>query len=237
MKIKAVLFDLDGTLLPMEQDEFIKAYFGALSKKLITHGYSPDVLVDTIWKGTAAMVKNTGEKTNEQVFFEVFQSVFRDRALTDKHLFDEFYEQDFDREVRSSCGYNPHAYEAVMAIKNMGYRVALATNPLFPPSATQSRIAWAGFSTSDFELYTTYENSRFCKPNLDYYREVMAKLGVTGEECVMVGNDVGEDMIAEQLGMKVFLMSEFLINKKNKDISMYPQGDFEALVEYIKGLN
>ena len=34
MNIKAVLFDLDGTLLPMDQDIFVKSYFGLLAKKL-----------------------------------------------------------------------------------------------------------------------------------------------------------------------------------------------------------
>ena len=52
----------------------------------------------------------------------------------------------------------------------------------------------------------------------------------------MVGNDVGEDMIAQQLGMKVFLLTDCIINKEEKDIAKYPQGSFEELKEYISGL-
>ena len=236
MKIKAVLFDLDGTLLPMDQDTFIKAYFGALVRMLAPHGYDPKTLVDAIWQGTAAMIKNNGEKLNEEAFFEVFRGYYGDRAYTDKHLFDEFYENDFDREVRPSCGYDAEAYPAVKQIRDMGYRVILATNPLFPSSATESRMSWVGFSPSDFELFTTYENSRHCKPNLDYYRDILEKIGLSGEECLMVGNDVGEDMIAEQLGMKTFLVTRDLINKQGKDISVYPRGDLSDLIEYIKTL-
>ena len=110
---------------------------------------------------------------------------------------------------------------------------ALATNPLFPATATEQRIGWAGLSPNDFELYTTYENSNYCKPNLDYYRAVMNKLSVTPEECLMVGNDVGEDMIATDLGASVFLLTDCLINKENVDISVYPNGNFDALLNYI----
>lgn len=237
MKIKYVLFDLDGTLLPMDQDKFISTYFRALVKKLAHYGYSADSLVDAIWKGTAAMVKNNGDRKNEEVFFEVFRGIYGDRAESDKHLFDEFYANDFDREVRPSCGYDPEAYTTVRQIKDMGFGVVLATNPLFPASATESRISWAGFSTSDFELYTTYENSYHCKPNPDYYKDILESIGAKGEECLMVGNDVDEDMIAEKLGMKVFLLTECMINKHNKDIAVYPRGDFSDLLKYIKELD
>ena len=89
----------------------------------------------------------------------------------------------------------------------------------------------------DFEIFTTYENYHFCKPNLNYYREVVERLGVKPEECLMVGNDVGEDMVTEELGMKVFLMPADLINKVGKDISKYPQGNFEDLLVFIQEMN
>ena len=109
----------------------------------------------------------------------------------------------------------------------------LATNPLFPAIATESRIRWAGLNKDDFELYTTYENSCFCKPNLDYYREILSRLGLQPEECLMVGNDVGDDMVARELGMQVFLLTDCLINKTNADLSQYPHGGFDELMAYI----
>ena len=42
MSIKMILFDLDGTLLPMDQNHFVKTYFGALAKKLAPLGYDPE---------------------------------------------------------------------------------------------------------------------------------------------------------------------------------------------------
>ena len=85
----------------------------------------------------------------------------------------------------------------------------------------------------EFEFYTTYENIYFCKPNLDYYREVLRRVGLSAEDCLMVGNDVGEDMIAAELGMKVFLLTDCLINKGNADINQYPHGDFDDLKTYV----
>ena len=122
-------------------------------------------------------------------------------------------------------------------VKACSLRTALATNPIFPRAATERRIAWAGLDTSDFELVTTYENSRFCKPNPDYYRDVMQALGVCPEECLMVGNDVAEDMVVKTLGCRVFLLTNDLINPQNIDISVYPNGNFEDLIAFIKNLN
>lgn len=236
MKITTILFDLDGTLLPMDNDEFTKGYFKMLVKKLAPYGYEPQKLIDGIWSGTAAMVKNDGTKTNEQAFWEKFSEVFGEKALADKTLFDEFYENEFQN-AKAICGYNPKAAIAVHTIKEMGFRIALATNPIFPSAATESRISWAGFDPNDFELYTTYENIGYCKPNPDYYREIARRLGVSPEQCLMVGNDVTEDMEAAQnAGMSVFLLTDCLINKERKDISAYPRGSFEQLIDFANKL-
>lgn len=230
--ITTVLFDLDGTLLPMDQDVFVKDYFGRIAAKVSPAGYDPKQLIDTIWRGTAVMVKNDGSKTNEEAFWEYAVSVCGDKILRDMYLFDEFYEMEFDK-IRAVCGCHPAAAEIVHSLKDKGYRVALATNPIFPARATQWRIQWAGLQPEDFELYTTYENSSYSKPNPDYYRDVITRLNVKPEECLMIGNDVGEDMVAEQLGVKVFLLTDCMINKADADISVYPHGGFDDLKNFL----
>lgn len=233
MKLTTVLFDLDGTLLPMDNDAFTKGYFKLLAAKLTPHGYDARQLVDGIWAGTAAMVANDGSQSNEAAFWKKFAGIFGEKALADKPLFDEFYEKEFQT-AKGLCGLNPNAAIAVHTVKEMGLRVALATNPIFPAVATQSRIRWAGLEPEDFELYTTYENIGYCKPNQDYYREITTRLGVSPEECLMVGNDVTEDMIAGSIGMQVFLLTDCLINKERKDISVYPRGSFRQLIDFIE---
>lgn len=232
MSIKVILFDLDGTLLPMDQDYFVKSYFKLLAAKLAPFGYDPEKLIDSIWSGTGAMIKNDGKYSNEEVFWNHFKNIYGERITDDKKLFEEFYANEFQK-AKESCGYNEKAAKTIKELKNAGYRIVLATNPIFPSIATESRIRWAGLSTDDFELYTTYENSCHCKPNPQYYLDIIEKLGVNAEDCLMVGNDVTEDMIAGTLGMEVFLLTDCLINKNDDDISSYPNGSFDELIKYI----
>lgn len=233
MSVTTVLFDLDGTLLPMDQEVFVKAYFGGLAKRLAPYGYEPKQLIDGIWKGTAAMVKNDGSKRNEDAFWDTFTTLFGEKAKADTPHFDAFYREDFDS-VAASCGHSPKAREVVDLLHANGIRTVLATNPIFPAIATEKRIRWAGLTPEDFVLYTTYENSSHCKPNPDYYRDILSQLGLRPEECIMVGNDVGEDMVARTLGLKVFLLTDCLINKHGEDVSQYPNGDFDALIAFLK---
>ena len=235
MSIKAVLFDLDGTLLPMDQDKFVGAYFKLLTARLATIGYDPKVFGDCLYKGVAAMVMNDGTCLNEKRFWDVFTAMFGEEAMKDKPFVDEFYRTEFNQ-VQQSCGYSSMAKEIVNTVRARGLRPILATNPLFPAMATENRMRWAGLEPEDFEYYTVYDNSHYCKPNPKYYLEILEKIGCKPEECVMVGNDVGEDMLVEELGMKTFLLTDCLINKKNVDISKYEQGSFEELKAFIENL-
>lgn len=232
MKTKAVLFDLDGTLLPMDAEAFAKAYFGGLAKAMAVRGFEPQKFIQSIWKGVGAMVKNTGVRTNENAFWDAFALIYGEGVRENEPYFEAYYREHFD-EVEKACFPTPKAKQIVDKIKNKGVTVALATNPVFPQIATKKRMKWAGLEEGDFALYTTYENSTHCKPNLDYYRDILALLGLKGEECIMVGNDVDEDMVAEELGMKVFLLTDCLLNKSGKDIGVYPHGNFDDLDKFI----
>ena len=235
MLISTVLFDLDGTLLPMDQDVFAKTYFSAIAKDLAPLGYDPEAVVKGIWTGTKAMIQNDGKKTNETVFWETFATIFGDRVYEDKPTFDRFYIERFDH-ISTVCGHDDRAAEVIRLCHNQGRKTVLATNPIFPRIATEKRMRWAGLKSEDFELFTTYENSRYCKPNLTYYTTLLETLGLSPEACLMVGNDVGEDMIARKLGMKVFLLTDCIINRKEEDISAYPHGNFDELITFLKDL-
>ena len=233
VRFDMVLFDLDGTLLPMDQDQFVKAYFGLLAKKLAPLGYEPKALIDGIWTGTAAMVKNDGLITNEQAFWNRFCQLFGEKARQDEPVFDAFYRNEF-QQVQQVCGYTPDAARVIAKVKEKGLPVALATNPIFPAVATESRIRWAGLTPEGFVHYTTYENSRFCKPNPAYYRELLDKLGLEPENCLMVGNDVGEDILpAKAVGMQTFLLTPCLINRGQRDIGEFHRGGFAELKEFL----
>ncbi|MBQ7355265.1 MAG: HAD family hydrolase [Clostridia bacterium] len=233
MSFTTVLFDLDGTLLPMDQDLFTKHYFKGLCVKMAPYGYDPDGLIAAIWSGTKAMIMNDGSRTGEAAFWDRFASLLGEDVREREPDFADFYANEFQA-VQKTCGFNPEAGRIVRDLKAAGYRVVLATNPLFPAIATESRVRWAGLDPADFELVTTYDNSSFCKPNPAYYQEILDKIGATAEECIMVGNDVKEDMVAaSKLGMRTFLLTDCLLNNDELDTSGYPQGGFAELRAYL----
>lgn len=235
MAITTVLFDLDGTLLPMDQDLFAMTYLKGLAKRAAPAGYDPKAFTDAVWKGTEAMIRNDGSCLNETRFWQTFTSLMGEKALADIPLFDAYYREDFDS-VRAVCGFQPAAREIIDLVKAKGLTPVLATNPFFPAIATQKRVRWAGLEPEDFACITTYENSCFCKPNPNYYRELLEKLQLTPEECVMIGNDAYEDTAAAQLGIPVFLLTDCLLNKKNLDYSQYPHGGIPKLKAFIENL-
>lgn len=230
------IFDLDGTLLPMpDQEHFLNTYFNALSLKFIPLGYDPKELIKAVWIGTKAMIDNDGTMTNEQRFWSVFCAIMGEEARELEDRFDDFYRNEFI-EAKKATSSHPLVPECIRLLKEKGYTLILATNPLFPQVATHARLGWAGLAPSDFERITTYENSSYCKPNLEYYKEILQLCGKQPSECIMVGNDVREDMCVAKLGMDVFLLKDCLICPEGEDISWMTQGGFEELLSFIQEL-
>ncbi len=230
--IKTILFDLDGTLLPMDQDEFVKYYFGYLAKTMEPYGYEKDALIKAIWTGTAAMTANDGSCTNEERFWQTFKDITGRTRESEEERFYAFYQTVFQK-ARNACGFNPLSADTVRKLKEKGYDLVLATNPLFPKVATESRIRWAGLQPEDFMDYTTYENCTYCKPNVRYYEEICRKLNLDPKECMMVGNDAAEDLPAADLGMEIFIITDCLINSKNIDLTDIPKGSFEDFQKHM----
>lgn len=233
--IKTILFDLDGTLLPMEADTLIKADLSGICVRLAHHGYGASNLGKAFQKAMIAMIHNQGQITNEEAFWHSFCEVFGDSVLNDKELISHAYAEEF-LTLKEHCGFNPQASECMLEIRKMGYPVILATNPVFPPKMTHARIRWAGLDPQMFDYITTFDNSSYCKPNPAYYADLLQTLNLKAEECIMVGNDTSEDLAAQQVGIRVFLITDCLINRDNKDISHIPHGSFPDLMNYIRGL-
>ncbi|MDD5822966.1 MAG: HAD family hydrolase [Firmicutes bacterium] len=235
MTIKAVLYDLDGTLLPMNTESFVQIYFETLAKKMAESGFGAEVKA-AMGEGMQAMLDNDGSRTNEEVMLEVFRKYFEGEKFDQiNQAFMDYYKNEFAA-TREACRREPAAAETVEMVRNLGLKQVVATQPIFPAVATMQRVAWSGCDHSMFDRITTYENSSHAKPSLDYYREILDKQGLQPEECLMVGNNTDEDMVVTELGMKVFLLTEELLNRSGKDINQYPHGDFEDLKAYIKNI-
>jgi len=232
MTVKAILFDLDGTLLPIDLKTFQLTSGRLFCEKMVAHGYDPAKLGEAQWSGIHAMSSNDGSQLNRDVYFERMREIYGPELDKDIPLFFEYYEKEFNN-VKEICGFNPEAGPAVQKLKDMGFRLVMATNAWFPRAGIEARLRWAGVDADLFEFMTLMENSHFCKPNLGYYQEILDRLQLPAEECLMVGNDVQEDMVAEKLGMQLFLMTGDLINRDGSDVSSIPQGGFEELFQFI----
>ena len=211
-QITTVLFDLDGTLLPMELEQFTNTYFGLLAKKAAPFGFQPEPLVAAVWKGTFA-----GEMGEE--------------VLQLRPVFDGFYANEFHG-AKAACGENPLARRAIDGLKAKGYDVVLATNPIFPLVGVETRLSWIGLSLQDFSYVTAYENSSTCKPNPAYYAEILRKTGKRPQECLVVGNDATEDAAALEQGLELYLVTDCLLNPKGRDLSGIPQGSFQEFMAF-----
>lgn len=231
--IKAVLFDLDGTLLPMDQDKFLNGYFGMLGAKVQSVGYDAAFFLRGIKLGTYAMITNDGKKTNEEAFWDAFHAHYADRAAPPVGVLDEFYENDFHK-TAAFFGNTERSREMIDLCRKKGFLTALATNPVFPAIATRIRMGHVGLSPDDFALVTTYENSSFCKPNPAYFREILDELGLRPEECALIGNDAQEDGAAARLGVPVFLLEHSLIDRTGD--TALPRGSFEDAKIWLSNL-
>lgn len=236
MKKKAILFDLDGTLLPMDQDEFVRAYFNELAKKICPFGYEKRHVIDSIWDGINAMVKNDGRAANEDLFWAAFTKLMGEKALDLKDEFTSFYRNEFDK-VKTATGKNSLAAKAVKLAREKTGKVILATNPLFPACGVETRLRWIGLDLPDFDLVTTYENSTYCKPNPKYFKEILEKMDLAPEDCLMVGNDLKEDAeTSRKAGIEPFLVTDCLISS-GKELGPIQNGTFEDLIGFLKALS
>jgi FMN phosphatase YigB (HAD superfamily) len=86
----------------------------------------------------------------------------------------------------------------------LGLKVAIATNPIFPRDAVAERMRWAGIDDLRVHVVTTYEDMHATKPHTAYFSETATMLGVKPTSCVMVGDDRMLDMPAADVGMRTF---------------------------------
>jgi len=233
-----IMFDLDGTLLQFSQEEFIGAYFAELSKVFHKLGMDPKASIEAVWVGTKAMMKGGGDELNTQRFWQGFAQhlgLNAERRNVVEAACDSFYQNEFNA-VKSVLRPNDTAKRLVRKMASKGYGLVLATNPLFPLCAVESRLGWAGLESRDFRLVTHYANSKFCKPNPGYYREIFTRINKTPDCCLMVGNNPAEDMSVGVLGAQTYLVTDCLENEAGEDITQYRRGTLKEMEIYLTSL-
>lgn len=205
--LKAVLFDLDGTLLDIDLDMFIREYFAALGPVVaeVLGSATAEEGLAAVVAGTQAMSIPHPGITNREAFNAQFHAMTgADLDLEEFALpFERFYREVFPG-LRRDFGPVPGARGAVKLCLELGLKVAIATNPIFPRSAVLERMRWAGIEDLKVHAITAYENMHATKPQAAYFAETAAMLGTNPASCVIVGDDRALDMPAADLGMRTF---------------------------------
>lgn len=232
---KAVFFDLDGTLLPVDLDRMFGAYFEILRKSEIMSLIAKDTedAFRIFNEAAGIMMGNRGRDTNEDVFFAYIEKMTGKGKEIFSKPFDGFYTTVFDS-LSGLVQKNGIQRRIVNTVLAKGYKTVLATMPVFPLSAAVARLSWIGLYPHDFQYISHYGNSTYLKPHPEYYCEILRKMDLDGEDCIMVGNNIKEDMSAQNLGFDVFLVTGYEIGEFQRD--EYKNGDLSALLKWADDL-
>ena len=228
--MNTVLFDLDGTLLRISQEDFSNAFVATLCARFPEEQYGD--VVKQLWVVSKKMIENDGSVSNEVVLQRYFDEIYGENSSGLISELGSYYKNEFS-EIKKCMQETVEPKKLIQYLKSKGYTVVLATNPIFPLVGTKNRMSWLGLAPEDFDRITTFENSSYCKPNVKYYEEILAKINKNADECIMVGNDVEEDMCASELGMQTFLVKDYLIHRNKENKYTGKQGSFTDLCEYM----
>lgn len=231
--IRAVLFDLDGTLLQVDMKDFIPRYVMGLAegfKDLV----SPKKFKKTFLKGIRELIQGPADgTTNEERLMTVLTKDLSISAQEFRLRVDLFRGQGPDS-LAEMVSAIPDAKEAVEHCRLQGQKLVLATNPVFPLFMIDARRRWSGLDKTCFDYVTSYENSCYCKPSLAYFEEVTEKIDVPAEQCLMVGNDSSHDLAAMGVGMTTYLVDTYLVERPGRRWPSDYRGNHTDLLSFLQ---
>lgn len=235
MALTTLLFDLDGTLLPLDLDAFMKAYFEELTP-LVSHLIAPADFVRHVWSSTEDMIRNEDPAvTNIQAFLDSFLMATRSEEATFWPIFEAFYANGF-KKLRRLTQPTAISREICRTSLDKGYQVVIATNPIFPAEAIHERMSWAGIDDLPITFVTTMEEMHYCKPSPKYFIEILEHVDATPLDCMMFGNDVQEDGVAGKIGMQTYLVTDYLIDRGVGHLEFTHQGRLEDVLTFVNEL-
>jgi FMN phosphatase YigB (HAD superfamily) len=231
--MRTVLFDLDGTLLPMSLEHFTREYCKQLATYFsdLTDGKE---FVSHVLSATNAMMRNLEKRRNEEVFREHLQKIISGDTGIYMDRFSSFYDTAFLK-LKDTLQPNSYIADSIRTLKEAGYKLVIATNPIFPLKANLHRISWAGLNSEDFVYISSLERNCYCKPNIEFFTEVLSIIDEVPENCLMVGNDVQEDLVSKQLGMKTYLIEDHIIHRGGDILTDY-RGSYADFHHFVTQL-
>ncbi len=228
--IKAIFFDLDGTLLPMDENVFAMGYMSMLHEKVKDLGYTDKkMMMKSIYGGVGAMKLNDGSMSNYDAFWKYFATIYGDKVYDDLPVFSSFDANEL-KASKQFCEDNPLAKPIVEKAKELTGHAILSTNPIFPETATHVRLSFLGLTFEDFDFVTYYENYNYCKPNPKYFSSLLEKFDLKPEEVILFGNDTYEDAeCALMCGIKCYLVGNYVIQNP-KATHEFPHISMEEVI-------
>lgn len=207
--------DLDDTLLGNPMEVFIPAYLRALGNHLAEE-VDPELMVASMLEATQIMFQNhKPDQTLKETFDSHFYKAINIPQTSLQTQINQFYETVFPS-LKKHTQYLPEAQKFIDNALELGYRVGIATNPLFPKTAILQRLEWAGISDhhSHFVLIPSYETFHFAKPDPAFFAEFLTRIGWPIGPIIMVGNDPDHDIN----GSSLMGISSFWITNGEKNI-------------------
>ena len=204
--LKAVLLDLDNTLVLFNEQVFYQHYF-----ELIAPWFA-DIMPSNqvgprLLQATRALLENNGQAMNVEFFLDAFCAELPTSRARIWERFHEFYATDYDN-ISVPVRVPDQLCAVLDKLAACHLPLVVASNPVFPRIAQEKRLAWSGLGSDRFHLLTHIENMSYVKPRLGYFRQICTKLGLAPKECLMVGNDPSNDMAAGAAGLKTYLTTE-----------------------------
>jgi HAD superfamily hydrolase (TIGR01662 family) len=229
-----ILFDLDGTLLEIDKKAFHKEY----SKRLCMYFIDTcpiETMGDILTKGTMNMLRNDGSMTNKEAFVSHLEKVVGEETQEYMDNFNLFYENEFHKLAPLGKG-KVDMVKSIQVLKSKGYKLAIASNPMLPLTAMNHRVKWSELKPHDFELVSSFEKNHYTKPNPNFYKEMANSLNIDPNMCLMVGDDLNEDMVASTVGMKTYFLTDEPIRSDNVNYEINYEGSSGDFYEFVKGL-
>lgn len=205
--VKTLLVDLDGTLLgardlPLAADFVVRAVRAASEiggkRKAIR-------ALHAVRKALEGKPASEGEKkTNARRAIEAF-------AQTLELGFDQA-ENVVVGGVRKIFPKLSHHFFPIDGAKDFlewaqpHFPLILATNPVWPRDIIEMRLKWAGVDPGIFKRITVAKEMRASKPWVEYYQELLEQESLQAKDCLLVGNDMRNDLAAVQAGIRVFIV-------------------------------
>ena len=229
-----IIFDLDGTLLPMDVNHFMTSYQEALEAYFEPLNPQSNLFLQ-VMASVKHVIETKNHQTNENKFFDHFFNDFTGSKDLYIDHFNQFYETDFSL-AQKSTKVSKEMIEAIKILKEKNYKLIIATNPIFPMVANIKRIGWAGLDPEDFDYISSFEKNKFCKPHLDFYKEVLNANHLNPDNVLMVGNDAQEDLSVQALGIKTYLITNHLINRQETLPYTDYKGSYDDFLNFVKNL-